>query len=137
MKRRLLYTLSILLLLCATPHAQAGFVITHKAQSRLNSVTTIGGASQDKTEQITRSNVGYSGITDMPRGRGNGRQAIKSFYLGWFSIFPFLGLLCVPFAYILGFKNLGRKRKGRGFAIAGIVMATIGLAFSLAIIIAG
>ena len=72
----------------------------------------------------------------MPRGRGDGRGAMKAFWWGFFAIIPFLAFLAAPFAYYHGIRNVGRIRKLKGAAMVGILLATFGLLFTIAILTA-
>jgi|GEM_PF-6884479 len=71
-----------------------------------------------------------------PPRRGNGRDAMKSFMFGCIGFIPLLGTIFVPFAFLKGMKNRYRSRKGHGFAIAGMILATIGLALTILILTA-
>ncbi len=122
----LLPFLLLVLLLCIHPSSHAAFVTSLKTVNN-----SILAASSAKPEQ----NATLISVHDsLPRGRGNGKDAMMAFMLGCLSIFPVLGVIPAIFAYKKGFKNLGRIRKYRGLAIAGIILATIGVAFTILIL---
>lgn len=124
------YHIPILLLVflfCVSSTTQAAFVI----RSKTAHVVAVPASNTANT------GMELSGTTHTaapPRGRGSGVGAMKTFLLGWFSIFPVLGLIPAFFAYKLGIKNIGRIRKHRGFAIAGMILATIGVVFTILIL---
>jgi hypothetical protein len=67
-------------------------------------------------------------------------QALTSYYLGLFSIFPVLGLFLGIAALVLGVRGLGFQKefpesKGKAHAGIGIGCGTIGLLFNLLIVV--
>ncbi len=131
--------ITIAILLCFIPSSRAALVAKSKQSYRYSILTQTSDAPQMALTPASENNaVGVSASlsAELPRGRGNGKQALISFFFGFASIIPLFSLIFAPFAYINGFKNTGRIRKRRGFAIAGIILATIGLIFTAIVIAA-
>ncbi len=139
MKHWLLYSLSIIFLFCINPGAKGAFYIKQTQSGKIQESGILPGAEQRlsdaKIETMQVADISSSVLSDLPRGRGNGKGSMKAFLFGWISIFPFLCILTAPFAFKNGIKNMGRIRKGHGFAIAGMILALIGIAFTIAILL--
>ena len=126
------------MLFCTIPNVRGAFYVKRECKLEKSGITVFAAKTSISNSKVT--SAAYSGTSEniaLPRGRGNGKGARNSFIFGLGAMFvPILGLAAVPFAYINGFRNTGRMRKGRGFAIAGIIMATFGIVISIAILMA-
>ena len=139
MKLTRCYLLLTLLLFCNYSNTQAAYRIKKQAAANFQSFTSTQTASENAVASISNTSRVYDLQSEriaLPRGRGNGRDALKSCIFGGMAIIPFLGLIFAPFAYIKGIRNMRKKRKYRGFAIAGVIMATIGIALTVLILLA-
>ena len=81
----------------------------------------------------------YPSYSQPPQGRPLGSGlAIASLVLGILAVVTFWtyvgGILLGLIAIVLGVIALGRVRRGRGMAIAGVVLGTLGLLFSAVLI---
>ncbi len=139
MKHCTLYALLIVFLICLVPNVHGAFFTRQHLTVQIPAVNNLpasqAGLSSSVSESVAVADVATSDFTALPRGRGNGRGSMKAFMLGWFCIIPVVALILAPFAFKNGIRNMGRKRKKRGLAIAGMVMATLGVAFTIAILI--
>jgi hypothetical protein len=119
-------------LFCVSPVSAAYKFKTKQAQTLISSEgsSAMGNLSVVSGAKMTSTSV-------MPRGRGTGKAAVQSLLFGWLSIFPILGLAFAAIAYYKGYGNTARIRKGHGYAIAGITLATIGVIFSVLILALG
>ena len=130
--RLIVPALLFVFMFCTNPLSRAAFPVELKTEQAVSpSQSTVANATARQTN-IQASDV----VSSLPRGRGNGSDAIKAFMFGFFAFIPFLGLPFMYSAYRKGIKNLGRIRKYRGFAIAGLVLATLGIVFTILILTA-
>lgn len=136
MQYRLFSILFILILSLTSPASRAAFVARSANTTIAASSTAVANVSEHSGSASARfinRKLGHSAL--MPRGQGTGREAVMSCYFGLFCIFPFLCVIFAPLAYLKGIKNMRKRRRGRGFAIAGVAMATLGIAFTLLILL--
>ena len=117
---------------CINPVSRAAFPVELKTEQAVSPSKSSVVNTTESQSDLRAHDV----VSSLPRGRGNGSDAIKAFMFGFFAFIPFLGLPFMYSAYRKGIKNLGRIRKFRGFAIAGLVLATLGIVFTILILTA-
>ena len=81
--------------------------------------------------------TGSKGSAMIPTGNP---KALASYYFGVATLIPCLGLFTAPVALVLGIRGLKAYNEnpaafGKGHAITGIVLATIGLAYHVFFIV--
>ena len=138
MKHLAINIITIALLLCFIPASRAALVAKNRPAQQLSFLSQSSEAQQlalTPARENYAVRLSSSVMAELPRGRGNGREAMISFFCGFGSLIPFASLALAPFALVYGIRNTGKKRKRRGYAIAGIIMASIGFIVTAILIV--
>ncbi len=135
MNKRILLLFTCALLFISFPKVNAAYIIkNNQTYSNLKLLESKNESSGIINTISSNSVSSFNEANFLPRGRGNGRKATTAFVFGWFCLFPFLSLILGPFVYIYGIRNMNRQRKCHGFAIAGMILATVGLIVTIAVL---
>ena len=125
MSRKLLYLLSLLLVLSSSPQAHAGFWIKKHTTVAAPATSTSTGAPTSVMQQVkalAEMRKSQSVMPSFNSYRLMGWLAILSVICGFAGFFaPFFSILAVVF----GLFGLSRYNRKKGLAVAGLVLGLI------------
>ena len=129
MKRKLLYVVSILVLLFAMPEAHAGFLVKKAAVSTTGKVAVTGGAAQVMAHE--GKSTFLERISNRVANLSPYRLHKQSQWVGIAAIFCGIIGLLVPgvnfLAILFGVLGMGRGCDVKGLAVAGFIMGMLEL----------
>lgn len=130
MSNRLFYLLVMAMLLCAPLSSDAAFVVK-KQEIATSEVVTTTALAQEYNSELSSAMTATT-ASEFPRTKYP--LFIKMLVSGWVGrlafIFGLLGLLSPLFsvgAVLFGFLGMGKYRKSKGLAVAGLILGLIGI----------